>query len=198
MRRCARKLVLVALNSALDQLRLVLMAIHLSQSLQVLVAHVRELLVQIDLQRQRLTNSANAAIEKERTCRNLRTDNALIDGLPPHNRRQRLNRFLDALKRQVLHLLSPPGPTERVAGGAGRLPKSMSNEHIWGKWLKDFVRADLKKHHIHLTRYHRKNFPTFPNLESVLVILFEPMFAWYARIAIMVGWVKFRNKQSRF
>ena len=44
------------------------------------------------------------------------------------------------------------------------LPKKMSSEHIWGKWLKDYVRADRNKHHIHLTRIPSPNLANISEL----------------------------------
>jgi hypothetical protein len=39
------------------------------------------------------------------------------------------------------------------------LPNKMSEEHIWGKWLKDFVRREMNKHHFHAERIPRPGLP---------------------------------------
>ena len=36
----------------------------------------------------------------------------------------------------------------------------MTREHIWGKWLKQFVRRDMNKHHFHAQRIPRPGAPT--------------------------------------
>jgi hypothetical protein len=40
-------------------------------------------------------------------------------------------------------------------GTAGKL----SREHIWGKWIKQFVRRDINKHHFHAQRIPRPGSP---------------------------------------
>lgn len=52
------------------------------------------------------------------------------------------------------------------------LPKKMSNEHVWGKWLRDYVRADRKKHHIHLTRIPS---PKLPNISELRMRAGDPI-----------------------
>jgi len=50
----------------------------------------------------------------------------------------------------------------------------MSDEHIWGKWIKDYIRADRKKHHIHLTRIPS---PKSPNITELRIRAGDPLSA---------------------
>jgi hypothetical protein len=52
------------------------------------------------------------------------------------------------------------------------LPNKMSSEHIWGRWIKDYVRADRKKHHIHLTRIPA---PELPNISELRIRAGDPL-----------------------
>jgi hypothetical protein len=48
----------------------------------------------------------------------------------------------------------------------------MSSEHMWRRWLKDFSREDLKKHHIHLTRIPS---PNIPNISEFRIRAGDPL-----------------------
>jgi hypothetical protein len=44
------------------------------------------------------------------------------------------------------------------------LPKKMSREHIWGRWLRSYVSANMNKHHLHATRILAPNVPNVSEL----------------------------------
>jgi hypothetical protein len=73
----------------------------------------------------------------------------------------------------------------------------MSNEHVWGKWLRPYVRADMKKHHSYAERIHR---PGEPNTASTALRAGDPVHNSKVRVVCKEcnsGWLSVIQERAK-